>query len=250
MIYLFGTFPTLYRNGYNMITIKTEHPIAYDSADHIYPEGSYYDNRVQLDFVSDVEEYFGRKISMLDVGCAGGALVCTMNERGHLAVGLDGSDCCINPDPTRLTEKTVTETNFIPRGYDNWHQFYNQYLFTCDIRKEYTIFQNDLPMQFDLITAWDVLEHLDPDTINLAMQMVTKHLTSGGLFLASIALFPASVGEINYHKSVFDENVWNSKLEPHFQKIEYPFLTWNRDEYKCPAIERGGYLLYAGTKKI
>lgn len=45
-----------------MITIKAEAPIAYDSDDHIYPDGIYLDNNVTPEFVNDVELYFQRKL--------------------------------------------------------------------------------------------------------------------------------------------------------------------------------------------
>ena len=75
-----------------MISIKTNNPLADYSNDFIYPEGVYFDNRVNHKFVDQIENLFRRPIKFLDIGCAGGNLALEFHRRGHLAVGVDGSD--------------------------------------------------------------------------------------------------------------------------------------------------------------
>ena len=50
------------------ISVKTEHPGAFDSLDHLYPIGSVLDNFSSLELISEVSDYFGtnNQISVLD----------------------------------------------------------------------------------------------------------------------------------------------------------------------------------------
>lgn len=80
-----------------MIQVVTEHSLAIDSDDHHHPDGVHFDNRCNDQFVQSVEQYFHyNKINFLDLGCAGGGLVVGMYNSGHDAIGLEGSDHCIN----------------------------------------------------------------------------------------------------------------------------------------------------------
>ena len=99
-----------------MITIKTDSPIAVDSDDHIHPDGIYLDNNVDHTLIPQIEYLFNKKINFLDLGCAGGALVCEMLNAGHTAVGIDGSDHCLN-FRKEAADKLGME---YPLGYFNW----------------------------------------------------------------------------------------------------------------------------------
>jgi cyclopropane fatty-acyl-phospholipid synthase-like methyltransferase len=208
-----------------MITIKTEAPIAYDSDDHIHPDGIYLDNNVTPEFVNDVELYFQRKINFLDLGCAGGALTCELIDRGHNAVGIDGSDHCLNFRQEAADKLSMSK----PLGFDNWQKHGNTRLFTADITKDFQLYENGEPMKFDLITAWDVMEHFFPDRIDTFIEQIKKHLTPDGLFVASIAKFSLNKHNVEYHKSNFPQEWWLERLTPHMQRATYPFAHCNRD---------------------
>jgi 2-polyprenyl-3-methyl-5-hydroxy-6-metoxy-1,4-benzoquinol methylase len=228
-----------------MITIKTDHPVAYDSIDQLCPNGIYLDNRVNLKYVQDVEQYHqNRKINYLDIGCAGGELVCVLNKRGHLAVGLDGSDHCLNIDT-----KMVQKFNQYPSGHENWKQFGNIHLFTCDVRYDYQIYQDENLLQFDVISAWDVMEHFEPTALDTVLKGIHRHLKPEGVFFASIHTFYYTYNEIEYHKSVFDETVWTNILSKYFTKIPYPFHSWNRDE-NDPLLGINNNFMYAGKREV
>lgn len=229
--------------------IETKYPIAIDSDDHKYPEGVFYDNRVSGQFIESVEHYFNKKINFLDQGCAGGALVVEMSQRGHNAVGLDGSDQIYKP-----SEELLREMGRNPYGYDNWQKYYGKNLFTCDLSKPYQILFNDKTAQFDLITSWDVMEHFDPESVKTVAEMTKNHLKDDGVFVASIAIFHATrqqsplgpghlkVPQVDYHKSVFAKEWWQEQLLHYFDEIDYPFNSTNR-----PLDSR--YYLFAGKKK-
>ena len=212
-----------------MITVETQHPIATESLDHIHPEGIYYDNNLNIWWVENAEKYFGagkggRKLNFLDLGCAGCLLVRAMHERGHTAVGLEGSDHCLNIRP-----EMVEEVGQLPYGHENWKIHGNKILFTCDVTKEYTIRYNGELLKFDLISCWDVIEHFEPEELDTFFGLVDKHLADNGIFVGSIALIDAprmptsknTPANLNYHKSLFTANWWDKKLAQYFTKMDY-----------------------------
>ena len=62
-----------------MITLKTNHPIAYDSPDHVFPWGTMRDNSTNSGFIDETLDYWKQRgkgtINFLDLGCSGGQLV-------------------------------------------------------------------------------------------------------------------------------------------------------------------------------
>lgn len=231
-----------------MIKLITEHHLAEDSDDHHHPDGVHLDNHFNLYFADSVEKHFNsQKISMLDLGCAGGALVSGMIERGHTAVGLEGSDHCIN-----FTPDVILKLGNLPLGFANWKNYHNTNLFTCDITYDYEIQNNNELMQFDLITCFDVMEHFYENRIDKFLEMVHKHLKPNGIFVASIALFYMSKdkileeGQVHYHKSVFPREKWLYELSKYFNQVQFPFVCDNRGH---AASGDEWILVYAGTKK-
>lgn len=231
-----------------MINVITNYPIAVDSDDHKYPEGIYYDNNSNDVFINDIEKYFGRQISILDLGCAGGQLVCDLHQRGHVAVGLEGSDHCLNVQP-----QSVDDVGMLPLGHQNWKEHGNKILFTCDITKDYQIYNDGSPMKFDLITCWDVMEHFDPNDVPKFVELVKRHLNPNGVYVATIALFssgrhPTSKNTpdgLDYHKSLFPKDWWATQLSTQLKPVQYPFTCCNRSYINPNGDDR--YFVYAGT---
>lgn len=223
-----------------MITITAEAPVALDSNDHIHPDGIYLDNNVNPAFVNDVEKYFNKKINFLDLGCAGGALVCELIDRGHNAVGIDGSDHCLILRKEAAYKLDLEK----PYGYDNWQKYGNQRLFTADITKEFQLFENGEPMKFDLITAWDVMEHFYPERMDTFMEQVKKHLKPDGYFVASIAKFSLNKHNVEYHNCNFPDSWWIEKLSPHLNRVDYIFSSYNMPDYRPTVTNSQLYLIW------
>ena len=204
-----------------MITVKTDFPIAIDSVDHKYPEGVFWDNNIDMNFVIDVENFFNdEKINFADLGCAGGQLSVTMSERGHKSIGLEGSSHVHD-----LDEFLIQKKGFIPLGHENWEKYKDKVLFNCDLSKDYTIYEDDNIMQFDLITCWDVMEHFNPEDVDNVIYNIQKHVKPNRLFIASIAKWDALLDveydnvTVNYHKSVFSDDWWIEKFSKYY--IDY-----------------------------
>jgi cyclopropane fatty-acyl-phospholipid synthase-like methyltransferase len=199
----------------NNITLKTDHPIAFDSPDHITPWGTMRDNTTNLNFIDEIHEFFKLNnevdnFNFLDLGCSGGQLVIDFHKRGNLSIGLEGSDYSVKHQRA------------------NWPEYYNKILFTCDVTKPYTIYNNDEKVEFDLITAWEVVEHIHPKDLSNFFAYINDNLKTGGMFLASVSTIVDNATGIDLHQSVFSEAEWYKNF-PHILKdtdlqlYAYPF---------------------------
>lgn len=160
----------------------TDHPVALTSLDHIYPCGTSRDNSINLDFNHKLYEMFpNNRIAVLDLGCAGGGMVKSFLDDGHIAVGLEGSDYSLKNQRAEWTT--------IP---DN--------LFTCDITRHFILHTGDLlPYQFDVVTAWEVFEHIPEEGLHGMISNIRHHLKLNGLLIGSAMRSPWSENGIEYH---------------------------------------------------
>lgn len=181
------------------IRLETEYPIAVESLDHRYPHGTTHDNTRYPRFVERCEKLLAprSKLAFLDLGCSGGGMVLDAALRGHLSVGLEGSDASLAAQRA--------EWRLLP---DN--------LKTCDITKPFFVKdKNGDVQQFDIITAWEVMEHIAEKDLPQLFANIHEHLSSDGLFVASIAnwedIDPDS--GVNWHVTMHDYDWWNARLE-------------------------------------
>ena len=181
-----------------MITLKTKHPIAVDSPDHLYPWGTKNDNSTNVGFIDDISSFCSMngksKFNFLDLGCSGGQLVIDVLNRGNLAVGLEGSDYSV----------------INPRA--NWPKYHNKNLFTCDVTKKYELFNNELLIKFDVISAWEVIEHIAENDLKPFFKQISNNLNSGGIFCGSISQKEEELEGYKLHQTVWNELTWYSNL--------------------------------------
>ena len=189
------------------IKLVTEYPVAHDSLDHTDPVGTLNDNTRNYGFYNKCRLLYGEHVSFLDLGCSGGGLVFEFALNGHVAIGLEGSDI----------SKTLARANWrtIP---DN--------LFCCDITKEFELLDctKKVTSRFNVISCWEVLEHIPEDGLETFFVNVKKHSEVGGTFIGSIATRASSRG---HHVTVRDEAWWLDKFSEHgfriFPKAEVNF---------------------------
>lgn len=172
-----------------MIQIVTAHPLAAHSYDHLHPKGTKQDNTHAPQFVAAVERIFERTVAACDLGCAGGGLVKDFMDAGHSAVGVEGSDYSLKAG--RAEWATIPER-----------------LFTADITKPFHFCYAGDPWRFDVITAWEVLEHIAREDVPAVLANVHSNLETGGLFVASIAQFE----DERYHVTLESENWWTAQF--------------------------------------
>lgn len=203
------------RFGPRGFILETDHPIAADTVDHQHPHGTKNDNTRWPRFVAACERHFGAGLSVLDLGCAGGGLVSDFTERGHNAIGLEGSNYSLL---SRRAEWPV-----IPDR-----------LRTCDLRHPFAIWEIDGSlMQFDVVSAWDVLEHIPETALSTLLQNVRRHLKPSGVFTGTVSTRPSKPAPDgrNYHATVRDREWWRKRFyesgfvetePPPFETEDYP----------------------------
>lgn len=176
----------------SVATLTTEFPVAIGSADHQFPRGAVNDNTRCPRFVGKAEEVLGKGLEVLDLGCAGGGLVMDFLQAGHDSIGIEGSDV--------PKKRALGEWALIPDR-----------LFTADITRSFQVLDDGCaPKLFDLVTAWEVLEHIGVEQINGLLDNVKRHLKPSGIFAASVATFEdfdAATGAV-FHVTVKDKRWW------------------------------------------
>lgn len=190
--------------------VNTRFPIAEKSADHNFPLGALNDCTHSPALVAWAERNFTKPIYYLDLGCAGGGLIFDFIMANHSAVGIEGSS--VSSDSAA--------------GF--WPALKNKALFTADITEEFQVTQNNAPTKFDLITAWEVLEHIYPKQIEQLFKNVYNHLNDGGIFLASVAQFQSSdpIHGKHLHVNFQSKKWWIDQLETcGFRIVDNP-PTW------------------------
>lgn len=155
------------------IVVLTQHPVAIDSPDHIDAahSGAGNDNSRNPNFNARLLAMFGESSpSVLDLGCAGGGFVKSLLDDGCLAVGLEGSDYC-----QRL-------------GKFEWAALGGKNLFTADITRPFEVQgQQGKRVLFDLVTCWEVMEHIPEAGLSQLIANVLAHLKVGGFWLMSVS---------------------------------------------------------------
>lgn len=181
------------------ITLKCEREIAYDSPDHLAPLGTMQDNSTNARFN---KKFYGlhqnnkTTLKVLDLGCSGGGFIRNCINDGCLGVGLEGSD---------------HSKKFKRAGW----AIIPEFLFTCDISKDFQLSLDDKEMNFNLITSWEVLEHLKEEAIDTLIENVKKHLSEDGLFISSISDCKSPCGDLELHQTQQPKEWWINKFKEH-----------------------------------
>ncbi len=195
------------------VELFTDFPVALDSLDHLYPHGTKEGIRHSPRFVRKCQQVLGKKPTVLDLGCAGGGYISDFAKRGHLAVGLEGSDYCQK------------------NGIGAWKGG-SDYLFTCDVSKPFELQRDGARIEFDLVMCWELLEHLEERSLLQFFENVWKHLASEGLFIGSVSTRPSrKCAGGSYHVTIRPRGWWQAQFkrrgfrwvdEGPFEMSDYP----------------------------
>lgn len=195
--------------------VITKYPVAYDSYDHTHPKGTINDNTKNDAYVN---ELLGRypDIKYLDLGCAGGGFVAQFLEHDKLAVGIEGSDY---NQKNKRAEWAV----------------WPDYLFTADITQAFAVVdEQDEIIHFDVVSAFDVLEHIPEDSLPTLFTNVNNHLRQGGVFIVSIATFT----DDGYHVTLQEKPWWDEKLEKFGFRDSWTMKQFGRWSSICAVYEK------------
>ncbi len=194
--------------------LETDYPIAKDSNDTLVPKGTTSDDTRYPRFIRRCEDLFCTKekksLAFLDLGCSGGGMVLEALLRGHYALGLEGSDASL--------VQQRAEWRLIP-----------EHLKTCDIAKPFRLKdpETNQPLVFDVVTAWEVLEHIPAEQVQQLIDNIFDCLLPGGYFIASIASKPDldPVTKVDYHVNLQPIAWWQEQFENKGFVIENELFT-------------------------
>jgi 2-polyprenyl-3-methyl-5-hydroxy-6-metoxy-1,4-benzoquinol methylase len=190
------------------LKIETQHPVAFESPDHIAPKGTAENNSTNKKFILHLDELLHRAmpdttLRCLDLGCSGGQMVKDFISLHWLGAGLEGSDYSLK------------------RRRAHWATLANKNLFTCDITKPFSMRLNGNPLTFHLITAWEVLEHIATPDLPAVFDNIWNHLEPGGIFIASTTRTPDIHNGIELHQTKWSNHEWRRFVEKRYPELEY-----------------------------
>ena len=190
-------------------TRETQHPVAFESPDHLAPKGTAVNNSTNKKFIlhmdAKLRREFGAKtaLRMMDLGCAGGQTIVDFMTLGWQGVGLEGSDFSLK------------------HRRANWAQLANTHLFTCDITKPYQMKFDGQPAKFHLVTAWEVMEHIATPDLKQVLENISRHLEAGGYFIASTTETSDIHEGLELHQTRWNNQEWRDYMAKNFPELEY-----------------------------
>lgn len=191
--------------------VMTEKPFATKSKDFIVPGGAMMDFSFNTDFNEACLDLFPYRpsVALLDLGCSNGTAVETflkndkkrsivrsgakVQEVEYIAAGVDGCDYQVQ------------------RESGSWSRIPDN-LLCADLCWHFTVYNAKLqektngyvtPFRFEIITAWEVMEHLPEDKLDIFFNNVNAHLMPDGVFAMSISFQPGY-----HHETVKDLQWW------------------------------------------
>lgn len=182
------------------IIIETTKAVAFDSPDHIQPWGTARDDSTNNAFNQKLQWWLPREfIRVLDIGCSGGGFVKSIIDQGGFAVGVEGSD--YSKKIRRAQWATIPEK-----------------LFTTDATADFQLFEVDAegtknPLKFNIITAWEFIEHIREEDLPKVMKNVDRHLSPNGVVIMSVSPNEETINGVTLHLCVHDHPWWIKKFD-------------------------------------
>lgn len=136
------------------------------------------------------DKTLNRPLRLLDLGCGGGYFVRDCLDAGIEAYGIEGSSWSRDHN----------------RGA--WPALKGQ-LHVGDITQPWPVEHSE----FDVITAWEVIEHLEMSKVGIFLDLVKRHLAPNGMFIASTTNRPDVVRGVNLHQTMWTKEQWKAAIE-------------------------------------
>jgi SAM-dependent methyltransferase len=186
------------------IFVSTDYPVAINSPDHLHPCGTARDNSRNATFNAKLYCLFAhlkRPLRVLDLGCSGGGFVRDCIDDGCIAVGIEGSD---------YSQRMCRA---------EWGVLGGRFLLTSDITKDFRVTAvwdgREEPLDFDVITAWEVLEHIGKEDLPKVCENVSRHLLPSGLAIMSISSVEHMIDGVPLHQTVENKEWWVEMFSSH-----------------------------------
>jgi 2-polyprenyl-3-methyl-5-hydroxy-6-metoxy-1,4-benzoquinol methylase len=200
--------------------ILTNKPIAIDSNDHIKPHGALNTAHNGEEFFIKLKEEFPGLHKVLDIGTGPGVFVTNGLSHGYDIYGIDGTDAV--------------------ERFNDWVELKDHRLFHTDLQVPFTLVENGALVTFDLITAWDVMEHMTEEKINIVLCNIRSHLKIGGYLMATIEY--SNLNNELYHHICYDRPWWEDKFDEFgFENLGFKEVvqkTRGNPEHQCFCLRR------------
>jgi SAM-dependent methyltransferase len=217
-----------------MIKIETNHPNA-QGPDFDFPsQGASQNNHSNSVYLSELERVTNKSdFSYLDLGCAGGQSVVDVFLKGNISCGIEGSDLdkmiSTSKSRSKPEPRFIGDTSEVVGDvHDNWLNYKDKCLFKADITKPFRLLNDNNEVQkFDVITAWDVLEHPKPFDIPQVIENIKLHLEDDGIFICLINTVPGT-----HHQCIKPEKWWLDIFEQNgFKSVGFDLNASPRHTY-------------------
>ena len=161
--------------------------------------GTKQDNSTNRRFNDKLYKLYPRQeqLKILDMGCSGGGFVKSCLDDGCFALGLEGSD--FSRRHRRAEWRSIPE-----------------HLFTCDVTGEFDILIDaggeSKRIELDVVTCWEMIEHIsEPDIAKVAAN-VKRHLATGGIWIMSVSPNEEVIHGVRLHQTVQPKSWWVRKF--------------------------------------
>lgn len=220
------------------LILRAESECAYGSPDHLVPWGTRWDRSSNGRFNEKLWQLYPQTqvVKVLDLGCSGGDFVKSCIDDGQFAVGMEGS--------TFSKEHKRSAWAVIP-----------EYLFTCDITRPFQLlFQTgseEQQVKFDVVTSWEVMEHLKEEDLPALAANVHAHLCPGGLWIMSVANWEDVRAGVRLHQTVKPEAWWRQKFASlGFQTLEAHRSYFRRQYVRGVRVDNDEHFHLVLTNKV
>jgi SAM-dependent methyltransferase len=186
--------------------VLTDHPVALTSRDHTHPSGTACDDSRNVNFNRKLYPLFDKQITLVDLGCAGGGFVKSVVDDGHEAIGIEGSDYSLTwdfHDPKTRKPGRRAQWATIPER-----------LFTADVTKPFDVVKvtreyceecngpHEDSAEFEVVTCWEMMEHIPEDGLDQLAKNVLSHLAPNGVWIMSVST------QVGFHHVTVKHRGW------------------------------------------
>lgn len=144
----------------------------------------------------------------------GGGFVKSVLDRKGFAIGIEGSDF------SKKNKRAEWAT--IPNN-----------LFTADITEPFKLLKDNKIVKFNVITAWEVIEHIKENKLKAVFDNIKLHLSPNGVIIMSVSTKSDIIDGENLHQTVQNKEWWLKKFtelgfESHKEPLRYFYYDWVR----------------------